>query len=195
MGAAVQDVHHRYGEGRGARAAEEDVERLAGLGRGRAGDRERDAEDRVGAEPGLVRGAVEVAHGPVDRALLVRARPGERPGDLVVDVADGLLDSLAAPGLAAVAQLGGLELAGRGAGRHRGAAAGAVLEHDVDLDGRIAAAVENFAADDVDDGGHAVAGVAITGALLQECAAAAKAQAGRFHSSCPGLARASTSFL
>ena len=30
----------------------------------------------------------------------------------------------------------------------------AVFEHDIDLDGRIAAAVEDFAADDVDDGGH-----------------------------------------
>src|SRR6185437_8926437 len=36
----------------------------------------------------------------------------------------------------------------------RGAAARAVFEHDVDLDGRIAAAVEDFAADDVGDGGH-----------------------------------------
>ena len=44
--------------------------------------------------------------------------------------------------------------AGRGARRHGGAADRAVLQHDVDLDGGIAAAVEDFAADDVDDGGH-----------------------------------------
>ena len=56
--------------------------------------------------------------------------------------------------LVAVAQLDRLVRAGRGAGRHRGAAARAVLQHDVDFDGRIAAAVEDFAADNVDNGGH-----------------------------------------
>ena len=30
----------------------------------------------------------------------------------------------------------------------------AVLQQDIDLDGGVAAAVENFAADDGDDGGH-----------------------------------------
>ena len=58
--------------------------------------------------------------------------------------------------LVAVAQLDRLVRAGRGAGRHGGAAHGAVLEHHVDLDRRIAAAVEDLAGDDVDDGGHAV---------------------------------------
>ena len=38
---------------------------------------------------------------------------------------DGARDALAAPGVTAVTQLGGLELARRGAGRHRRAAAGA----------------------------------------------------------------------
>ncbi len=46
--------------------------------------------------------------------------------------------------------------AGGGAGRHRGAAERAIFQHDVDLDGGIAPAVEDFAADDVDDGGHDV---------------------------------------
>ena len=63
--------------------------------------------------------------------------------------------------LVAVAQLDGLVRAGRGARRHGGAAARAVLEDDIDLDGRIAAAVENFAADNIDDGGHTAAYVPI----------------------------------
>ena len=50
--------------------------------------------------------------------------PGDRLRDLAVDVLDRLRDALAAPGVAAVAQLGRLELAGRRAGRH-GRAAGA----------------------------------------------------------------------
>ena len=64
------------------------------------------------------------------------------------------LDALAEIARAAVAQLDRLMRAGGGAGGHGGAAHGAVFEHDVDFDGRIAAAVENLAADDVDDGGH-----------------------------------------
>ena len=53
--------------GRVARVAVElgdvGVERHPGLGRGRAGGRQRDAEDRVGAEPRLVRRPVELASG------------------------------------------------------------------------------------------------------------------------------------
>ena len=56
--------------------------------------------------------------------------------------------------LVAVAQFHRFAGAGRSAGRHGGPAHGAVLEHHVDLDRRIAAAVEDFAGDDVDDGGH-----------------------------------------
>src|SRR5262249_20571133 len=61
---------------------------------------------------------------------------------------------LAEIALVAVAQFDRLVRAGRSPGRHRRAAQGRVLEQHVDLDGGIAAAVEDFAADDVDDGGH-----------------------------------------
>ena len=44
--------------------------------------------------------------------------------------------------------------AGRGARRHRGAAEAAVFQRHVDLDRRIAAAVEDLAGVDVDDRGH-----------------------------------------
>ena len=81
--------------------------------------------------------------------------PRKRIENLAVDRFDRVLHALAEIALlVAVAQLDGLMRAGRGAGRHAGAAARAVLQHDVDLDGGIAAAVENFAADNVDDGGH-----------------------------------------
>ena len=74
------------------------VERLLGVGRGGLGGRERDAEQRVGAEPALVRGAVELDHRPVERALLGRPGPGQRRGDLAVDVGDRPADALAGPG-------------------------------------------------------------------------------------------------
>jgi hypothetical protein len=45
-----------------------------GIG-GRLGHRQRDTEDRVGAEPALVRGAVEIQQGLVDDALFVGEMP------------------------------------------------------------------------------------------------------------------------
>ena len=74
--AAVEDVHHRHGQHVGVRAADVAVQRqLELVGRG-LGDGEADAEDRVGAEPGLVVGAVEVDELGVDRAA---ARARRRP--------------------------------------------------------------------------------------------------------------------
>ena len=57
-------------------------------------------------------------------------------------------------GLVAVAQLDRLVRAGRGARGHRGAAHRAALQLDLHLDGGIAAAVQDFAGGDVDNGGH-----------------------------------------
>jgi hypothetical protein len=68
-----------------------------------------------------------------------------RLGDLVVDVGHGAADALAHPGFAAVAQLGGLELAGRRARGHGGAARGPGAQRDLAFHGRVAAAVEDLA--------------------------------------------------
>ena len=60
MYAAIDDVHHRNRQRAGRGAADIAVERLrCGLRRG-LGDGERDAEDGIGAEPGLVGRAVEL---------------------------------------------------------------------------------------------------------------------------------------
>ena len=59
-------------------AAEVGVERLAGGGRLGARVGEGDAEDRVGAEPALVGGAVEVAELPVDGRLRLERGAAER---------------------------------------------------------------------------------------------------------------------
>ena len=158
MGAAVEDVHHRHRQQRRLAAAVElgevAVERLAGVGRRGLGRGQGDPEQRVGAEAALVRGAVELDHRLVERALLGGAGAGQRRGDLAVDVGDGARDALAGPGVATVAQLDRLELAGRGAGGNRGQTAGAGLQRDFDLDGRIAARVEDLARVDGGDGAH-----------------------------------------
>ena len=58
MHAAVDDIHHRHRQEMGVGAADIPVERQrGGVGR-RLGDREGGAEDGVGAEAGLVEGAV-----------------------------------------------------------------------------------------------------------------------------------------
>ncbi len=138
-----------------AGAAEIAIERQAARLRRRLGRRQRHAEDGVGAEAGFVARAVELDHRRVDAALVLGIHAGKRVEDLGVDRIDGLLDALAevAP-LIAIAQLDRLMRTGRGARRNRRAAHGAILQHHVDLDRRVAAAVENFAADDVDNGGH-----------------------------------------
>ncbi len=125
------------------------------MGRGRGlGDRQRHAEDGIGAEPALVGRAVERDQRLVDLDLGLGIHAADGIENLAVDRVDRLADPLAEIALAAVAQLDRLVRPGRGARRHRGAALRPVLEHDIDLDGRIAAAVEDFAADDVDDCGH-----------------------------------------
>jgi hypothetical protein len=136
----VDDVHHRHRQQVGVGAA--DVAEQAQLGalRGGLGDGERDAEDRVGAEAGLVGGAVDVEHLLVDQPLLAGLVAEELVDDALLDVVDGLLDALTCvPVGVPVAQLECLEGARRGARRHRGPGDRAVVETDLDLDGRVAA--------------------------------------------------------
>ena len=103
----------------------------------------------------LFGGAVEGDHRLVDLDLILGVQAGDGVENVAVDGLDRLQDALAAvAALVAVAQFHRLVRPGRGARGHRRAAHGAVLEDDIDLDRRIAAAVEDFAGDDVDDGGH-----------------------------------------
>ena len=106
-------------------------------------------------QPALVGRAVEIDHDLVDLDLLLDRHVAQRLEDFAVDGFDRLLHALAEIArLVAVAQFHRLMRAGGGARRHRRAADRAVFQHHIDLDRGIAAAIENFAADDVDDGGH-----------------------------------------
>ena len=60
-------------------AAEVAEERLARIGGRRLRSRERDAEDRVRAEPALVRRPVELDQGAVELLLLGRVEPDAPP--------------------------------------------------------------------------------------------------------------------
>ena len=124
------------------------------LGRG-VGDGEGDAEDRVGPEVLLVGRAVESLHLGVDEPLLARIEADEARVDLLDDGIDRLPYALAeVAALVAVASLGGLEGAGRGAGRHGRPRERAVVETDLDLDGGVAARVQDLAGANLLNGGH-----------------------------------------
>ena len=164
VGSAIEHVHHRHRElhrrarvpGAGCRVepAEVLVERHAGLGRCCLGRSHRGAQDRVCPQPALVGGAVQLDHGPVERPLVRRVRAPERVRDLAVDVRDGPAHRLAAVLIAAVAQLHRLVLASRGARRHSREATGAGVEHDLDLDRRVAPRVEHLPAVNAVDRRH-----------------------------------------
>jgi hypothetical protein len=77
------------------------------------GGRHRHAEDRVRAERGLVRGAVELDEPPIELALIGRVLPLQRLEDRPGDVGDGLEHALATVALGiAIPQLQRLMAAG-----------------------------------------------------------------------------------
>src|SRR5215218_4660829 len=131
------------------------------IGSGGAGGRQRDAEDRVRAEAALVGRAVELDQRGVEAGLVEHVAARDCGGDLAVDVRDRPADALAEIGVAAVAQLGRLELAGRRAGRDRRAAARAGAELQVHLDCRVPARVEDLARVDGLDLAHVSVSCAI----------------------------------
>ena len=93
----------------------------------------------------------------VEPGLVGGIAANDRARDLAVHVGDRLGHALAAPAaLVAVAQLDRFMDSGRRPRRNRRAAQAAIFEDDVDLDGRIAAAVEDLAAVNAGDCGHGV---------------------------------------
>jgi len=137
--AAVDHVHHRDRQRHRARAAEVPVQRQAGLLCRGAGNRHRDGERRVGAEPRLVVRAVEVEQRPVDPGLLGGVQAHEGLGDLGIDVLDRAQHPLAEIAVRiAVAQLDRLARPGGRARGNRRPAHHAGFEENVAFDGRIA---------------------------------------------------------
>ena len=146
VGAAVEHVHHGHRQGAGADAAEVLVERQAHRLGGGLGHGQRDAQDGVGAQLALV-GRCRPARCMIRsmRTWSVASMPTSS-SSRSLHVVDGLEHALAAVAvLVAVAQFDRLVLAGRGAAGHGGPADAAVLQEDIDLDGGVAAGVEDLA--------------------------------------------------
>ena len=155
VGAAVQHVHQRHRQHVRVGAADVAVQRHARL-----------LGDRLRRRQAARRGSRWRRGGPCCRCRRARSSSAvERPlvggveaddgvADLAVHVLDGVAHALAAEAVAAVAQLDGLVGAGARAARDRGPAPGARDQLDLDLDGRVAAGVEDLPPDDVLDDAH-----------------------------------------
>ena len=146
VNAAAQDVDHGHGQLRGGRPAQISVKRQAGRGRRRPSHGERRSENRIRPQAPLARGPVELDQSIIQGGLLRCFDTPQGRRNRVLDVRDRL--ERPAPGVplgVAIAQLERLGLARRGAGGHEGAPRGAVVEPDLDFNGRIAARVEHFA--------------------------------------------------
>ena len=156
MAAAIDDVHRRHRQRASIGAA--DVAGTAACRHSAAAalaTASADREDRVGSKTRLVRSAVEIDHDLVDADLLAGIDTADRFENFALDIGDRLAHAFAAIARRiAVAQFHRFIGAGGGAGRHRGAAGGTAFQDHIAFDGGIAAAVEDFAGDDVGDGTH-----------------------------------------
>ena len=133
--------------------------------------RQRHAEDGVGAQARFVGRAVELAHLAVDGFLLGRRHADERRRDDLVHMADCFAHALAGVvGRIAVAQFERFVLAGARSRRHDSAAQCAAGRVDLDLDGRLPAAVENLAGMNAGDAvGHWIPRASVLHSLLGVC--------------------------
>ena len=155
MFAAVDDVHHRHRQNAGRGAADIAEQGLAGEFGGRLGHGQGHAENGIGPKARFVRRAVHFNHGAVDADLFGGVIADEFLGNLAIHSGDCFEHAFAhKTRLVAVALLIRLMRAGGGARRHRGAAHGTAFKIDVDLNRRVAPAVEDLAGVDVDDRAH-----------------------------------------
>src|SRR6185437_12808178 len=164
-------------------AAEVAEQRQAAGVRGGPGHRHADADDGVRAEPRLARRPVQVDQRLVDQPLVVRLVAEQFRLDLVDDALDRLGHALATVLRAAVPELDRLERSGRGPARHSRPADGPVVQRYLDLEGRVAAGVQDLPGMDRFYGGHR--------RLLASSSSQVSGWAGRKLAQCePNMARA-----
>ena len=146
MDTAVDDVHHRHGQRARGRAANIAIERLATGFCGSLCRGEGHAENGIGAEAGFVGRAIKGDHGAVNGDLVLGIHVNEGFENFAVHGGHGIEHALATIALlVAITEFHGFMGTGRSARWHRGAAEGAILQDDIHLHSRVAAAIKNFA--------------------------------------------------
>src|SRR4030095_13220269 len=152
MRATVDDVHHRYRQHLGIRPTEIFEKRQAELARRRASRRQRDRENGVGAELGLVRRPIEGDHCLVKADLVESVHADHFFRDDFVHIRDSFGDTATEePLFHSVPQLPRFMFASARATWDDGAADSAALEPDHGFNSRIAARIDYLPAMDLDN--------------------------------------------
>src|SRR5690606_3523288 len=120
------------------------------------GNGQRDTQDRIGAETALVGRAIKLDQRTIDMKLLLGFHAAKGFENFAIDGIHGPTHALAEITRTTIAQFDGLMGPRRCTRWNGGTAKRAVLQGHVNLNGRVAAAVENFTSDDVDDSSHAM---------------------------------------
>ena len=155
VGAAVQDIHHRHGQGAPPDAADVLVQRQpAGLRR-RSRRGHGDAQDGVGPELPLVLGAVQLDEDAVEEGLLGCVEADHLRGDHLVHVADRFQDPLPqVPLRVAVPKLHRLPRARRRSGGDDRAPLRPRFQAHFNLHGRVPPRVQHLSPVHIDDHRH-----------------------------------------
>src|ERR1044072_699938 len=146
MRAGVENVHHRNGQDARVVSTEITKKRFVFCGRCCMRDRKRNAEQRIRAEILFVRRTIHLNHAIVDLRLIERAHAFDRRCDFLVHIGAGFQNAFTAVTFfVAVTQFPRFMLAGAGAARNNGSTERAAFESNINLDGWIAARIENLA--------------------------------------------------
>ena len=145
VSATVHDVHVRDRQDVAIGAADVAVQRQACGLSGGVQSGQGNAEDGVGAQLALVRGAVELDHQVVEGALISGIHADDLRSDDLVHGLDRVENTLAAvDGLVAIATLPSLGLTGGSTRGNQTLALSTVFGLQVDLNGRVATGIQNL---------------------------------------------------
>ena len=155
VSATVDDVEERNGKRVRVRTTDVTEERQVGRVGSGLRDGKAHAENGVSAELLLVVSAVNLDHCGVDDALLACVEPNDGRLDVLDDIGDSLLNTLAEVTLlVAISKFVRLECSGRRSRRNCRSSSRVVVEQNLNLDGWVSARVENLSGIEGNDVSH-----------------------------------------
>ena len=153
----VDDVHHRDGQNASRCAAHVAIKWLSREVCRSFCSGKRYPKDRIRTQAAFVVSAIELDHGCVDRLLLGRVKANQRFSDLAIHGINGVQNAFShVARLVAITLFNRFMCTGGGARRYGCAAHRAIFQIYVHFHSRVASAVENFTAVNVNDRAHGV---------------------------------------